>query len=67
MYPTNGYQLGKETPLGQGRVNYPVFIRRLKEVGYTGDITIEREISGDEQIRDILAGKALLEKLIAEL
>lgn len=66
LYPTNGYQLGEETPLGQGKVNYPVFIRRLKEVGYTGDITIEREISGEEQRKDILAGKALLEKLIAE-
>lgn len=67
LYPTNGYELGKETPLGQGKVNYPVFIRRLKEVGYTGDITIEREISGEEQKRDILAGKQLLEGLIAEL
>ena len=65
-YPTNGYNLGEETPLGEGKVNYPLFIRRLKEVGYNGDITIEREISGDQQIRDILAAKALLEKLIAE-
>lgn len=36
-------------PIGQGKVNYPVFIERLKEVGYDGDITIEREISGEEQ------------------
>ena len=67
MYPTDGHKLGKEMPLGEGRVNYPVFIRRLKEVGYDGDITIEREISGEQQTKDILAGKALLEKLIAQL
>lgn len=66
-YPTDGHFLGEETPLGEGKVNYPAFIRKLKEVGYTGDITIEREISGDEQTRDILMGKALLEKIIAEL
>ena len=66
-YPTDGHFLGEETPLGKGKVNYPAFIRKLKEVGYTGDITIEREISGDEQTRDILMAKALLEKLIAEL
>lgn len=67
MYPTDGHKLGKEMPLGEGRVNYPVFIHRLKEVGYDGDITIEREISGEQQTKDILAGKALLEKLIAQL
>ena len=66
LYPTDGNHLGRETPLGQGKVNYPAFIRRLKEVGYTGPITIEREISGEEQTRDILAAKALLEKLDAD-
>lgn len=50
--------------IGQGKVNYPVFIARLKEVGYDGDITIEREISGEEQKKDILAGKEYLEQLI---
>ena len=51
-------------PIGQGKVNYPVFIERLKEGGYDGDITIEREISGEEQKKDILAGKEYLEQLI---
>ena len=64
-YPTDGHELGAEMPLGQGRVNYPAFIRKLKEIGYEGDITIEREISGEEQKKDILMGKKLLEDLIA--
>lgn len=63
-YPTNGYELGEEMPLGEGKVNYPAFIARLKEIGYQGDITIEREISGDQQKKDILDAKELLEKLI---
>ncbi len=65
-YPTDGYHLGREVRLGDGRVNYPVFIRRLQEAGYDGDITIEREISGQQQRDDILIAKELLEKLIAE-
>lgn len=62
-YPTDGKNLGKETPIGQGSVNYPVFIKKLKEIGYDGPITIEREISGEEQVRDILMAKEYIEKL----
>lgn len=64
-YPTDGYRLGEETPLGEGSVNYPAFVSRLREIGYKGDITIEREISGREQKRDIETAKKLLEGLIA--
>ena len=53
QYPTNGDQLGQEVPVGQGRVRFPEFLRRLKEVGFTGELIIEREISGDQQTRDI--------------
>ena len=65
-YPTDGHHLGDEVPLGQGKVNYPAFIAKLKEIGYEGDITIEREIDGDEQKKDIRMAKDLLDKLIAE-
>ena len=47
------------------QVNYPAFIRKLKEIGYDGDITIERELSGEEQKKDILMAKQMLEELIA--
>lgn len=63
-YPTDGYHLGKEMPLGEGKVNFPVFVAKLKEIGYPGDITIEREISGEKQKKDILSAKAVLETLI---
>ena len=63
-YPTNGHELGEEKPLGDGKVNFPMFIKRLKEIGYDGPLTIEREISGDKQIEDIKHAKVLLEELI---
>lgn len=63
LYPTDGKHLGKETPLGQGKVNYPAFIARLKEIGYDGAITIEREISGEQQKKDIEAACKMLTRL----
>jgi hypothetical protein len=36
-----------------------------KELGYDGPLTIEREISGPQQIEDIRKEKQYLEKLIA--
>ena len=64
LYPTNPKDLGKEVPIGQGKVNFPAFIQRLKNSGYHGPLTIEREISGEKQAADIRQAKAYLEKLI---
>lgn len=63
-YPTDGHMLGDEVPLGQGKVNYPAFVAKLKEIGYAGDITIEREISGEEQKKDIVMARAVLDELL---
>ena len=65
LYPTNPKALGKEVPIGQGKVNFPVLIPRLKAAGYRGPLTIEREISGPKQAEDIRAAKTFLEKLVA--
>ena len=62
-YPTNGRELGVEKPLGQGRVNFPMLIPKLKSRGFTGALTIEREIGGPEQIRDIQHAIQLLGEL----
>jgi sugar phosphate isomerase/epimerase len=64
-YPTDGRSLGKEQPLGQGRVNFPALIGKLKALGYSGALTIEREISGPKQIEDIKLAIRLLEPLVA--
>jgi L-ribulose-5-phosphate 3-epimerase len=66
-YPTGGRTLGVEKPLGQGRVNFPLLLARLKGLGYEGALTIEREIRGPQQMADIRAGKAFLESILAGL
>lgn len=63
-YPTNGYELGMEKPMGQGRVNFAAFIKKLIEIGYDGALTIEREISGEQQKQDVLMANRMLLNLI---
>jgi L-ribulose-5-phosphate 3-epimerase len=62
-YPTNPNELGVEKALGEGKVNFPVLIPKLKSFGYNGSLTIEREISGPQQIIDIKHAIELLNKL----
>jgi sugar phosphate isomerase/epimerase len=64
LYPTDTRELGKEVAIGEGKVDFPVLIAKLKKIGYRNPLTIEREIGGDKQRADILAAKAYLEKLI---
>jgi L-ribulose-5-phosphate 3-epimerase len=65
LFPTNPKQLGKEVPIGQGKANFPVLIPKLRALGYKGAMTIEREVSGAQQVEDIKKEKAYLEKLLA--
>ena len=66
LYPTDGMNLGREVAAGQGKANFPAVVKRLCELGYTGPFTIEREISGEEQIRDIISARDLLLKCMKE-
>ena len=67
FYPTNGRELGREVPVGEGKANFPALIRKLHECGYDGSLTIEREISGEQQTKDILKTKVYLEQLLSEI
>lgn len=64
LWPTNPKELGREVPIGTGKVDFPRVIARLKQLNYRGAVTIEREISGPQQVEDVRAAKAYLEKLI---
>jgi sugar phosphate isomerase/epimerase len=64
LWPTNPRELGKEVPIGKGKVDFPRIIARLKALDYRGAVTIEREVSGPQQVEDVRAAKAYLEKLI---
>jgi sugar phosphate isomerase/epimerase len=56
-------KLGKEMPIGQGDVHFEELIPELYKKGFRGPLTIEREISGEQQIKDILIAKEYLEKI----
>lgn len=63
-WPTQKDQLGSETPLGEGDVDWPTFGALLLERGYRGTLTIEREIGGEAKWRDVAKAKAWLEELV---
>lgn len=42
----------REVPLGQGAVDFPRYLKALEEIGYTGFLTIEREV-GEDPASDI--------------
>jgi L-ribulose-5-phosphate 3-epimerase len=67
LFPTDPKNLGREVPIGKGKVDFRGVIKRLKDFQFRGAMTIEREIEGSQQIKDILDSKAYLEKVIAEV
>jgi sugar phosphate isomerase/epimerase len=64
-----GKEWGQEVPLGEGDVGMETYLRTLKEIGYSGPLTIEREIAHDpvRQKADIGAAVRLLESLRAKV
>lgn len=66
LYPTDPLKLGQEVKVGEGRVRYPEFVRRLKEIGFKGEFIIEREITGAQQDRDIAATITYVKQLLAQ-
>lgn len=64
-WPTAAGQLGTEKPLGQGSVGMPRYIAKLKEIGYTGPLVIEREGTTPEIWTENIKGAiALLNSLV---
>jgi sugar phosphate isomerase/epimerase len=64
LYPTDPYGLGEEVSIGEGKVRFPEVFRKLKQLSYTGPVTIEREISGPRQESDIRRSSEYLDGLI---
>ena len=52
-----------ELPLGQGDVDFPAYLSALNDIGYTGYLTIEREV-GDDPEGDIRLAVNFLQSLI---
>jgi L-ribulose-5-phosphate 3-epimerase len=64
MYPTDGYHLGHEVKVGTGKVDFPRLVKRLDEIGFDGAYIIEREISGEQQKKDIAETVTYLKGLL---
>ena len=52
-----------ETPLGQGQVDWPAYLKALEEIGYNGFLTIEREV-GEDPEKDIREAVVFLQNLL---
>ena len=63
FYPTNGHELGEQTKIGEGKVDFRTLFKRLYELGYDSHVTIEREIEGEQQLRDILDARIYLQDI----
>ena len=52
-----------ELPLGEGDVDFPAYLNALEDIGYTGFLTIEREV-GDDPSGDIRLAVDFLKRLM---
>lgn len=55
---------GEEVPAGTGEVDWPAFFATLDELGFAGDICIERE-AGNQRVADIRTAKHMVEALVS--
>ena len=60
-----GKEWGQEMPLGDGDVGMENYLRTLKEIGYDGPLTIEREIPQEPERQKAEIGHAI--RLLTEL
>ncbi|PLT45706.1 hypothetical protein B8V81_4137 [Paenibacillus pasadenensis] len=51
----------REVPLGEGGVDWPSYLQALQDIGYSGYLTIEREVGGQPE-QDIAAAVQFLKK-----
>ena len=66
-WPTNPNEFGEEVLIGKGLVDFRQVFSKLHRLGYKGAVSIEREISGPQQIEDVKLEKAYLERVIHEV
>ena len=62
----DGKKQWKEMPLGEGNVNFPEYLKAMKEIGYKGFFTIEREV-GENPEADIIKARDFLRRLEKEI
>ncbi len=63
-WPTDPDKLGEEVLIGTGLVDFRQVFAKLHRLGYAGAVTIERETSGPQQIKDVRQEKQYLEQIL---
>src|SRR6185312_15970896 len=66
-WPTDPNKPGEEVLIGHGLVDFKTVFTKLHKGGYTGAISIERETSGPQQIRDVRNEKVYLQRILNEV
>lgn len=66
-YPTGTRELGKEAVVGEGQVDFPLLLRKLRDHDYRGPLIIECELSGERQFDAIRIARRRLEEWLLEL
>jgi sugar phosphate isomerase/epimerase len=65
LYPTDARNLGKEVPIGEGKVDFPSLFKKLKANGYKGPIIIEREgAEGTQWNKEVVQARKFLENFL---
>ncbi|MCA9238874.1 MAG: sugar phosphate isomerase/epimerase, partial [Planctomycetales bacterium] len=54
-----GVTWGRETPLGEGQVDFAGLLQTLDEIGYDGPLTFERELSQQPERQQAEVGAAV--------
>jgi sugar phosphate isomerase/epimerase len=63
-WPADPMTLGEEVVIGTGDVDFEKVFTILRNVGYDGAVTIERETHGPQQIADVRREKLYLERML---
>jgi L-ribulose-5-phosphate 3-epimerase len=66
-WPTDPNKLGEEVLIGTGVVDFRAVFTKLRRLGYTGVLSIERETSGAQQIADVRQEKIYLDRVVREV
>lgn len=61
MPPISSKKLGEEVTIGEGHVDFKKVFAELDKVGFDGPVIIEREISGDDMLAEIVKAKSYLD------
>lgn len=66
VYPTSGFEPGKEVRMGEGAVDFDALFTKLRELGFDSHVTFEREPE-PENLEDIRFAKTFLENAVKKI